>query len=95
MPCPFPLSKIYNPGLDVASGSFFKSHKGVLPRSVIWKSNDVYKVVDASDIRGVCGRVFMKCMSLHINYIFIIYNISSITKCILCLLMQEEYFSRK
>ena len=39
--------------------SFFKSPKYVLPRLVIFKSDDVDKMVDASDIRGVHGGVVM------------------------------------
>ena len=79
--------KIHNPGLNGASGFFFKLHKDVLPISVIWKSDDIYIMADASEVGNMNGRVVMKYMQLHRNYIFIVYNISSINKFILCLLI--------
>ena len=66
---------------------FFKYHKDALPGSIICKIDDVYKMVDASEFKGVYGRVVKKYMQLNSNYISITYNISSITKFILCLLM--------
>ena len=64
----------------------FKSHKDFLPRSGICKRYDVYKMVDLIAVNGVRCSVVMKYMALNINYIFIIYNIISITKYTLCLL---------
>ena len=34
----------------------FNTHKDVLPKSGTWEDEDVYKMVEANEFRGVYGR---------------------------------------
>ena len=38
----------------------FNTHKDVLPQSITWEAEYVYKIVGANEVRGVPGRVVIK-----------------------------------